>query len=64
MTLDNLIKELRIKADMILNCEKITFGSDAEIMYSAADAIESLIDLVAEIVDAGNLEINKIRGAK
>lgn len=37
-----LIKSLRIKADMIRMGERITWGSETELMYQAADALEAL----------------------
>ena len=38
----DLVERLRIKADMVLMCEKIKFGSDAAVMKEAADRIEQL----------------------
>ena len=38
----DLAERLRIKADMVLMCEKIKFGSDAAVMKEAADRIEQL----------------------
>ncbi len=42
LSLNDLIKRLRIKADMIQMGEGIAFGSDSEIMHEAATALELL----------------------
>lgn len=39
--MSELVKRLRIKADMISMCEPIAFGSDSELMREAADYIEN-----------------------
>ena len=38
----DIVERLRIKADMVLMCEKIKFGSDAAVMKEAAERIEQL----------------------
>ena len=43
---EGLPKKLRIMAGMISMCERIQFGSDAELMYQAADEIEKAKDLL------------------
>ena len=40
--MSDLVKRLRIKADMVLMCEKIEFGSDAAVMAEAAARIAQL----------------------
>ena len=37
---EELIKNLRIKAGMIENCESIAWGSETKLMREAADALE------------------------
>jgi hypothetical protein len=37
----DLVKRLRIKADMITQGEKITWGSDSALMHEAANALEA-----------------------
>lgn len=40
-TRDDLVRRLRIKADMISLGERISWGSDSEIMHEAASALEA-----------------------
>jgi hypothetical protein len=47
----DIAERLRIKADMILMCEKIKFGSDAAVMQDAAVEIERLRALLKEVDD-------------
>lgn len=69
----DIVERLRIKADMILMCEKIKFGSDAAVMQDAAVEIERLretnemmlTDIRRTDVDmlAFKVEIERLRAA-
>ena len=50
----DLVERLRIKADMVLMCEKIKFGSDAAVMKEAADRIEQLEAALQRVMIGGN----------
>ena len=47
----DLVERLRIKADMVLMCEKIKFGSDAAVMKEAAERIEQLETSLRAVMD-------------
>lgn len=47
--MSDLVKDLRIKAGMIMMCERIPFGSDAALMEQAANEIEQLQQRNAEL---------------
>lgn len=58
---EELIKNLRIKAGMIENCEKIAWGSETKLMREAADALEhqqKVIDQV-RVVDKTEPPVSK-----
>lgn len=48
----DIAERLRIKADMILMCEKIKFGSDAAVMQDAAVEIERLREALEPFANA------------
>ena len=56
-----LIKSLRIKAGMIRMGERITWGSETELMYQAADALEALqtqaLSTLTKPVEVGDTEL-------
>ena len=45
-------QRLRMKADMITMGERITFGSECEIMHEAAGYIDQLLDAMDKCVEA------------
>lgn len=55
-TRDDLVSRLRIKADMISLGERITWGSDSEIMREAATALEAKDAEIAEWRQAASVE--------
>lgn len=50
--MNDLVKNLRITAGMIVMCEKIHFGQDAALMEQAATEIEALRAQVSELREA------------
>lgn len=54
--LEKLIKSLRIKADMIRMGEGIAWGSETELMYQSADALEALQGQARASLGKGEVE--------
>ena len=58
--IENIIKSLVVKADVMEMGEKIAWGSDTALMRQAAAALQSQAERIKELIDSVNFKHSKI----